>query len=253
MFFACDTDVRRLAFTVAMGRASHKSPLAADGFGPCTGHDQAQQCGFRLEPQPLSDPCKAARTAAACPASRIQRWCLSTSVRGYIRRDYVRSTLASIALWRDRPDADPRIFELLVKDLVKYLLPQLADPDGLARGFEDLGAPADVAVALGRDVAQAITDMAQLGEEDPAADGAILDRIADAADRTAAGIERLAEAENPKSDKLRKILAKGAATELGKVAAGSALAGVGSILLAEWPKIQLALLSGWHRIAELWR
>lgn len=167
--------------------------------------------------------------------------------------DYVRSTLAQIALWRDRPGADPRIFELLIKDLIKYLLPQIADPAGLSRGFEDLGASPDDAAALGQEVADAINAMARLGDEDPEADGEVLVQIADAVDRTAAGIERLATGGEPESEKLRTALAKGAAGELGKRAADGALVATGGVLVAWWPKIQLALLSGWHRIVELWR
>jgi hypothetical protein len=156
-------------------------------------------------------------------------------------------------LWRQRPDANPRIFELLLADLVKFLLPQLADPSELAERFEALGADVAVARELAEDVADSIASMSELGGDDAARDAEVLGRIAEAADRTAAGVELLAAGDEPKAEKLRTVLAKSAASQVGKRSTDLVLGGLGTLVVTHWAQIQLALLSGWRSIWDLWR
>lgn len=202
----------------------------------------------RLDPETASQTASAFEPAIASLSRAGQDGVLDPD-----HDEYLRSTIESIELRRQRPDANPRIFELLLADLVKFLLPQLADPSELAERFEALGADVSVARELADDVAESIASMSELGGDDAVRDAEVLGRIAEAADRTAAGVELLAAGDEPKAEKLRTALAKGAASQVGKRSTDLVLGGLGTLVVTHWAQIQLALLSGWRSIIDLRR
>ena len=75
----------------------------------------------------------------------------------------MRNSLEQIFLWRQRDEAAPQIFELLIGDLVKRLLPRLIDTEALER--ELTGAEPDTARTVGTRVITAMQAVTEVGDD----------------------------------------------------------------------------------------
>lgn len=158
--------------------------------------------------------------------------------------EFVRNTIQQIHLWRQRDEASPQIFELLVADLVKKLLEPLSDPAPLRAELVRLGADHDLADEVSRRVAESVTELTGLGDDDPVVDAALLERIAASTERTAAALEK------PMAKRLAEQAALGGAGAVGKGAATAGLHAVSALFTEEWPKIQVGLLLAWRTVKE---
>jgi hypothetical protein len=166
--------------------------------------------------------------------------------------EFVRNTLQQIALWRQRPDANPQIFELLVADLVRQLLAELLDTSGIRSTLIDLGADDATASDIVERLAATINDITTLGGNDDTADASAMNRIADAVEQMSDDVAAIADKPGSQPERLRKAVAKGAATETGKYAAGAALSALGHLVMEHRAQIQVGLLMAWRSVRDLW-
>lgn len=204
---------------------------------------------FRQRP-PTIDPLEAAAAVGAFEAPlRILAEQAQDAEMADWDAEFVRNTLEQIHLWRQRPEANPQIFELLIADLVRQFLSQLTNTDSLREVLLDQGATEDLADDVAAQMADAVRAMAGLGNDDAHQDAAQLDRIATAAEEISEEIGRLADEGGPESEQLRDVMAKSAAAEFGTRIGQGAAAGIGALgflVVSEWATVQLGLLAAWH-------
>jgi len=164
--------------------------------------------------------------------------------------EFVRNTVQQILLWRERDEANPQIFELLVADVVKRVLDRLTDPAPLRRELLRLGADEHLAEDIAGRVGRTVGEMTDLGGPDPVEDARLLERIAEATDRTAAAVEA---SDLPKSltRKAGEAAALGAAGAVGKAGADKGLHLLRELVDDEWPKLQIGLMLGWRAVRDL--
>lgn len=168
--------------------------------------------------------------------------------------DFVRNTVQQIALWRQRDEASPQIFELLIADVVSRLLSRLTDPEPLSAELQRLGADLDTANLVSEKVVGAIDASRQLGQADPVKDAEVLDRIAASTERAAAALEGIETATTKTKSFSRSSaekLAGGAAGAVGKSAAETVLGRLRGALDDDWTKLQIGLVMAWRAVKSI--
>jgi hypothetical protein len=141
--------------------------------------------------------------------------------------EFVLRTLRALENWREMgDDADPRIFELHVADLVKKLIEPLTDTAALEAALEEAGADQALAREVSAEVGRQLGAMTELGEEDDVGDAEIQDRIADGVDRIGDLLEDLPKHLSPETSMGRKL-----AHAAGTAAAGAAGREIGNAVV----------------------
>lgn len=164
--------------------------------------------------------------------------------------EFVRNTIQQVLLWRERDEANPQIFELLIADVVKRVLDQLTDPAPLRGELLRLGADEYLADDIAGRITATVGSMTDLGDDDPRRDAELLERIAEATDRMAAAVEG---SDLPKSltRKAGEAAALGAAGAVGKAGADKGLHLLRESLGDEWSKLQVGLMIAWRAVRDL--
>ncbi len=167
--------------------------------------------------------------------------------------DFVRNTIHQIHLWRQRDEADPRIFELLMADLVRRFLERLMDPRPVRDALLELGAEEWLADDVAQQFVDVVEDATELGGEDPAVDGRQLDRIADSVDRIAEAVEGIPGVESRSGSESGldgKAIVGAAAKGAAGAAGGLAMKALVETVQDRWGLIQIGLALGWRTVRE---
>lgn len=166
--------------------------------------------------------------------------------------DYVRKAIQMVLIWREQEGADPQVFELLVTGIVKRIHDRLTDPVPLRRELLRLGADDFLAEDISQSITATVGSMADLGDDDPRQDAELLEKIAEATDRTAAAVEGM---DLPKEKALVRKVGEGAVIAaggtIGKAAGDKGLQLLRELVNDEWPKLQIGLMLGWRAVREL--
>ena len=165
--------------------------------------------------------------------------------------EFLRNTVQQIHLWRQRPDANPQIFELLVGDLVRRFIEPLTDPEPLRSQLVRLGADGEAADNISERVAETISAVAHVGGDDPEDDARLLAHIARATDRIATAVDRIASQEGEKTSLLQRAQDRAmdaAAGAVGAEVAGIALTQLKNVVDDHWSQIKLGLLIAWRSV-----
>ena len=213
------------------------------------------------EPPPTTKPTRtsvitpdeAARTMAAFegPFAGLQRLAYDGTLNE-ADEHFFRSTIVSIEQWRQRDDANPQIFELLIADLVKRLLTRLVDVDEMEKALCRFGADDATARDVAERVVAAVNIMTELGGSDGAHDAELLQAITDQTDRIEDALRSLVPP--PRKGLARKT---GEAAVIGGGAAAGktiAVAGLHAVLHAfedHWSGIRIGLMMAWRTVREL--
>lgn len=161
---------------------------------------------------------------------------------------FVHHTIEAIRHWRLAGDADPRVLELNVAQIIKRLIDRLADAEAIRSEMLDLGADEDTADLITGMIVESLHAMTELGIADPTADASRLEAIEEFAQRTATAVEGvLAETKKPLRRQLPGQAAKGAATAAG----GSVLTLAAQFVAGNWQRLGLQLLNAWQTVADI--
>lgn len=154
--------------------------------------------------------------------------------------EFVRSTLRQIDETRRRGDeADPRLIEILIADLVKKLVSDLTDVRQLEAEFVRLGADAGTAAVAAERTAEALKMMMLLGGEDPVQDADGIDSISEVGEDLESLRERLVRAG-----------AEAGAGELGSASIRGAGRAFPWLFEETWPHIQIGLVMAWRAVRD---